>query len=146
MSFRISTANKMFISIFTDQKMLKRLFFFLIFAFSLQMVWDGWQRYQLYQHPEIQQSRDLLLAAGSGNAKEVSRLLAMGADVNAKDKNDATPLHAAAWQGHRDIAELLIAKGADVNAKDKDGHTPLNNAIRKGHDNVAEVLRQHGGK
>src|SRR3989304_8008211 len=28
---------------------LQRLFLFLIFAFSLVMVWDGWQR---YQHPE----------------------------------------------------------------------------------------------
>ena len=32
---------------------LQRLFLFLIFAFSLMMIWDGWQR---YQHPEIQQS------------------------------------------------------------------------------------------
>ena len=34
---------------------LQRLFLFLIFAFSLMLVWDGWQR---YQHPEqqIQQS------------------------------------------------------------------------------------------
>src|SRR5512147_1235587 len=28
---------------------LQRLFLFLIFAFSLVLVWDGWQR---YQHPE----------------------------------------------------------------------------------------------
>jgi YidC/Oxa1 family membrane protein insertase len=32
---------------------LQRLFLFLIFAFSLMMVWDGWQR---YQHPDTQQS------------------------------------------------------------------------------------------
>ncbi len=29
----------------------QRLFLFLIFSFSLMMVWDGWQR---YQHPEVQ--------------------------------------------------------------------------------------------
>ena len=28
---------------------LQRLFLFLIFSFSLVLVWDGWQR---YQHPE----------------------------------------------------------------------------------------------
>ena len=32
---------------------LQRLFLFLIFTFSLVLVWDGWQR---YQHPETQQS------------------------------------------------------------------------------------------
>src|ERR1039458_5914568 len=53
---------------------LQRLFLFLIFAFSLMLIWDGWQR---YQHPEqqIQQSvttnKELLkpqsaLPAGSG--------------------------------------------------------------------------------
>jgi YidC/Oxa1 family membrane protein insertase len=55
---------------------LQRLFLFLIFAFSLMLVWDGWQR---YQHPEqqIQQSattnKELLKSppafpAGSGQA------------------------------------------------------------------------------
>ena len=34
---------------------LQRIFLFLIFSFSLMLVWDGWQR---HQHPEqqIQQS------------------------------------------------------------------------------------------
>ena len=55
---------------------LQRLFLFLIFAFSLMLVWDGWQR---YQHPEqqIQQSATTIkelpkpqaaLPAGSGSA------------------------------------------------------------------------------
>lgn len=55
---------------------LQRLFLFLIFAFSLMLVWDGWQR---YQHPEqqIQQStttnKELpksqpVFPAGSGQA------------------------------------------------------------------------------
>lgn len=55
---------------------LQRLFLFLIFAFSLMLVWDGWQR---YQHPEqqIQQSTTTnqeqlksqpVLPAGSGQA------------------------------------------------------------------------------
>jgi hypothetical protein len=51
------------------------------------------------------------------------RLIAKGADVNAKNKNVATPLYSAAYFGHKDVAELLIAKGADVNAKNKYGFT-----------------------
>lgn len=91
-------------------------------------------------------NKDLILAAEAGNVKEVSRLLADGADVNAKGKDDDTPLYAAAYWGHKGVAELLIAKGADVNAVDKGGHTPLAYAIKNEHGSVAKMLRQHGGK
>jgi len=54
--------------------------------------------------------------------------LAAGADVNAKNRAENTPLHYAAVEGRKEIAELLIAKGADVNARDKYGGTPLHYA------------------
>ena len=44
-----------------------------------------------------------------------------GADVNAKAKDDYTPLHAAAKEGHKAVAELLLANKADVNAKGRGG-------------------------
>ena len=44
----------------------------------------------------------------------VSLLLANGADVNAKDSYNGTPLNMAAMQGSTDIAKMLIAKGAKV--------------------------------
>ena len=68
------------------------------------------------------------------------------ADVNAKDEFGYTPLHGAAFKGHKEIAELLIVKGADVNAKIEDSGTPLDVAIRRNHPEIADLLRKHGGK
>ncbi len=45
-------------------------------------------------------------------------LVAKGADINAKDYNGTTPLHEAAWSGHKDVVELLVDNGANVSAKD----------------------------
>ena len=53
-------------------------------------------------------------AAAEGNIEAVKQHLATGTDVNAKDKHAVTPLHRAAFYGHKEIAELLISKGADV--------------------------------
>jgi ankyrin repeat protein len=56
-------------------------------------------------------------AAQAGNIEAVKQHLAVGTDLNAKDKYGRTILHAAAVGGSKEVVELLIAKGADVNAK-----------------------------
>ena len=86
-------------------------------------------------------------AAKKGKVDIVNSLLAEKPErISAKDKKDNTPLHIAAFHGHKDVAELLIAKGADVNAKDKEGWTPLHEAALYDHTAVSELLRRHGGK
>ena len=65
-------------------------------------------------------------AAAAGDAAEVRRLLAAGADVNAKGRDGSAPLHAAADEP--EIARLLLAAGANVNAKALDDDTPLHQA------------------
>jgi len=82
----------------------------------------------------------------AGNIQVVEHNIANGADVNAKDESESTPLHSAALFGHKEIAELLIAKGANVNAKNDGGETPLDWAIEKNHTATADLLRKHGGK
>lgn len=85
-------------------------------------------------------------AAIAGATARLESLLAAGADVNAADHNDCTPLHYAAIYDHEDVATILVAHGADVNAK---GHwnddTPLHDAAEHGHAGVAKVLIAHGG-
>ena len=75
---------------------------------------------------------------------KVKQYLADGANVNAKDKRNKTPLHNAAYGGHREIAELLIDKGANVNAKDKSNKTPLHAAALYGRKEFAELLINKG--
>jgi len=84
-------------------------------------------------------------AAHTGNIEAVKKHLASGADLNTKDSEDGTPLHHAAWNGHKEVAELLIEKGAVVNALGVNG-TPLDWAIFRNHTEAADLLRKHGGK
>jgi len=75
----------------------------------------------------------------------VELLIAKGADVNAKDNWDWTPLHSAVY-GDKEIVELLIAKRANVNARNGGSRTPLWYAQEEGHTEIVELLRKHGAK
>ena len=72
---------------------------------------------------------------------KVIELISKGADVNAKDKDERTPLHLAAQYGHTEIVELLLKKESiDVNAKNKYGQTPLHHAAWEDHTAIVELL------
>lgn len=83
-------------------------------------------------------------AARKGDTKETERLIAAGADVNAKDRTGLTPLFVAAGMGKKEVVELLISKGADVNAKGPHGLTPLHSAAYFGKKEVVESLISGG--
>jgi uncharacterized protein len=63
-------------------------------------------------------TQKLFEAARTGNVGDAKSALDAGADVNARDDRQQTPLHWAAMKGHTDLARLLIDKGADLNARD----------------------------
>jgi ankyrin repeat protein len=82
-----------------------------------------------------------LHVAAAGNLPDlVQLLLELGADVGARNRRGAQPLHYAAdgnpdsvaWDPPAQVAviEMLIASGADPNAKDASGVTPLHRAVR----------------
>ncbi|MBV9866268.1 MAG: ankyrin repeat domain-containing protein [Abitibacteriaceae bacterium] len=76
---------------------------------------------------------------------EVGRLLLRaGANVNARDNKDGTPLHLASLFGHKNMAKLLIEFDADINARTNNGWTPLHSAVFSGGIKVAELLLQNG--
>ena len=84
-------------------------------------------------------------AASSGDIKSVQEELDKGVDVNAKKiPFEYTPLHLAAWGGHKEIAELLIENGAKVDTKTDEARTPLHYAARFGHKGIAELLIENG--
>jgi hypothetical protein len=96
----------------------------------------------------------LHLAAAAHHPKIVEELLTSGANVRAKNRRGAEPLHYAAdgapdsvaWHPEEQAAvvRLLIAAGADPNATDKSGVAPLHRAVRTRCSAAARALLEHG--
>ena len=76
------------------------------------------------QHPQFG-AMPLSLATLYGRAEVADLLIESGADVNARNRDMNTALHAAAFLGHSDIFKSLIESGADPHAKNFEGKTPL---------------------
>ena len=93
----------------------------------------------------------LTKAAKKGDLPEVRRLIAEGADINAKDQDDyehgATALILASANGYREIVQLLLDKGANVNAKMSgidDGVTALMEASKGKDVKIVQALLDKG--
>ena len=67
---------------------------------------------------EVSRYTGLHAAAARGDAAEIARLLAQGADPNARDGNGRTPLHVAVFAAHPDAVRALVRGGAQPNAFD----------------------------
>ena len=103
----------------------------------------------LQQHPEWAGAHDdlrrtSLHLAGGSSLPIVELLLRHGADVNARDYGDNTPLHAAAAAGKLEIVRALLAKQADARAVNRQRVTPLLNAASSGSVPVVEALLAAG--
>lgn len=81
----------------------------------------------------------LINASKQGALKDVKAILHERPElINLRDELGATPLHHAAFGGHRAVAQFLVQRGADINAPDSSfGATPAGWAI--------EYLREMGG-
>ncbi len=115
----------------------------------------------------------LHIAAVAGHGAVVEILLAYKADVNSRiqvqenkyripsglwapvgnilsdlgNLKDITPLHLAAFMGHRDMVELLLSHGAEKAATDSQGRTPLHLTSFWDHTvEAAEQLLTHGAE
>lgn len=86
----------------------------------------------------------LFTAVQEGNFKEVKNLIAQGADVNAKDINEKTPLHFAAQSGNIKMAKFLLKNGVELEAKDDGNSTPLYYAAATGKDKMVKYLLSKG--
>ena len=69
-------------------------------------------------------------------------LIEKGCDVNAKTKNDYTPLIMTADRGCADCVKYLIQNGADVNVVTKDGLTALQVAKENGNQEIIQLIQK----
>ena len=83
-------------------------------------------------------------AAQTGTHTAFARLVAEGADVNARAESGETALMLAAARGRLEFMGLLIDRGADVNAATPAGNTALMFAAARGQVDAARMLVQHG--
>ena len=75
---------------------------------------------------------DLHFAARAGDVEAIARLVAAGADVDARDGHGNTPLKYASAEPVPAAVRKLIELGADVNLGDDRGFTPLHCAAAHG--------------
>ena len=91
----------------------------------------------------------LHLAAGCRRGEEaalplVRLLLENGAEVNAQNAGNQTPLLYSAYGGFRRVVELFLEKGASFQYQDSNGLSPLHFAARQGQAAVVEMLINKG--
>lgn len=87
------------------------------------------------------------MGAHNGHYNVASVLIEVGhAEVDAKDKNGSTPLHASSVGGHTHVINLLLSHGADVNSvRDASNlFTALHFAAQAGQFLAVELLLAHG--
>lgn len=86
----------------------------------------------------------LLHASFVGNIEMVRVLVQAGADVNAKNVEDYTPLHLAAFTGNEDIARYLLTEcQPDLEMVNVDDETPLDTAVYSENVGVVREILQN---
>lgn len=83
------------------------------------------------QQAELDQQ--LRAVAWANDVDAVRRLIASGADVNAKDDTEQSAYLIATSEGYADLLDLTLAHGARVNDKDSWNGTGLIRAAERGH-------------
>jgi len=86
----------------------------------------------------------LTQAVTSGDAADVSALLADGADANERTSGGQTPLILATIFGHTHLIPLLLNAGADPQLRDNLGLNALDWAQRRGATEASAILNHEG--
>ena len=79
----------------------------------------------------------------SGHEALVRLLLECGANANARDEDDYTPLMHAAAAGNLGIVKLLLARGADPRPVEEDEDAAVVQAAHAGHAEIVDFLAPH---
>jgi ankyrin repeat protein len=83
-------------------------------------------------------------AIQNGHRAVALELIAEGADVNAAQGDDATPLHWAVYRLDSELVELLLERGANADVKNRYGSSPLAEAVKAGNAELVALLLDAG--
>jgi ankyrin repeat protein len=86
----------------------------------------------------------LHFAAYWGEHEVILELLAIDADINARNRLGSTPIHLAAMNGKCDTIRLLVEKGADLTLFDEEGNTAIHTACSVGDAAAVDALLSCG--
>lgn len=96
----------------------------------------AWEQYK----QTMERPSDLWSAARADDVAEIERLLAAGAELEARDARGYSPLMLAAYLGQTAAVDRLLAAGADPNSRDGAGNTVLMGAAFKGYGQLVRKL------
>ena len=91
----------------------------------------------------------LLLACSAGDTESARTLLALGADVNARDNASPyrhTPLMMSVRSGHLNTAQYLVESKADLSIQSTRGYTALIEAAWFGREEILKMLIEAGAE
>ncbi len=98
------------------------------------------------QH-DTEQYTPVFAAATAGDLATVKAAIEKDSSlVTATEWDDATLLHLAVGQNHKELVAYLLEEGADVNAVTKTRLTPLHMAAQNANITIAVMLLTHGAK
>ena len=86
--------------------------------------------------------RRLIAAAWDNDVDRARRLIARGADVNAKDETEQSAYLVSTSEGYLRLLELTLRNGAGVQSKDRFNGTGLIRAAERGHADIVGRLLQ----
>jgi ankyrin repeat protein len=86
----------------------------------------------------------LIAAAWRNDADDAARLIAQGADVNAKDETVQSAFLIATSEGFLSLLALTLESGADIDSRDSYNGTGLIRAAERGHALAVGMLLRQG--
>ncbi len=91
-------------------------------------------------HAQTPLDRELIAAAERGDLPSVQKLIARGANVNAKDDKQDSAFLIASANGHTAVVKATLAAGADLKSTNRYGGTGLIPACHHGHLETVKLL------